>query len=104
VARYHRRGRPKKKHVTYRALPRPLRQAVRALSAIVAVAEGLDRSQSQIVRDVDVEDRGADVLLRLHLDGDAELELWATQRHLGPLARLIGKPVRLETRGVGRSA
>lgn len=104
VARYHRRGRPKKKHTAWRVLPRPLRQTVRALSALVAVAEGLDRSQSQMVRDIDVEDRGADVLLRLHLEGDAELELWATQRHLGPLTRLIGKPVQLETRGVGRSA
>jgi exopolyphosphatase / guanosine-5'-triphosphate,3'-diphosphate pyrophosphatase len=104
VARYHRRGRPKKKHPTYRALPRHLRQTVRTLSAIVAAAEGLDRSQSQVVRDIDVEDRGADVLLRLHLDGDAELELWATQRHLGPLTDVIGKPVRLETRGAGRSS
>jgi len=104
VARYHRRGRPKKTHPAWRALPRDLRRTVRRLSAIVALAEGLDRSQSQMVRDVEVEDRGADVLLRLHLEGDAELELWATQRHLESFARLVGKPVRLDPRGVGRSA
>lgn len=100
VARYHRRGRPKKQHAAWADLPRPLRRTVRGLSALVAVAERLDRSQSQVVRDVVVEDRGADLVLRLHLEGDAELELWATQRHLAPFARLVGKPVHLETQNV----
>lgn len=104
VARYHRRGRPKKKHAAWADLPADLRRTVRDLSAIVTVAEGLDRSQSQVVRDVDVEERGGDAVVRLHLDGDAELELWATERHLAPFERLIGRPVRLETRGAGSPA
>lgn len=96
VARYHRRGIPRKRHEAYAALRPELRRAVRVLSACVSVAERLDRSHAQVVRDVTLADRGAEVALRPELAGDAELELWAVQRHLKPLERMLGKPVRLE--------
>jgi hypothetical protein len=38
----------------------------------------------------------------LHASGDAELEVWATGRHLQPFEELVGKPVRVEV--VGASA
>ena len=103
VARYHRRGKPKKGHETHAALRPDLRRTVRVLAACASVAEGLDRSHSQVIRDLAVVDRGADAVLRLDLVGDAELELWATQRHMEPLERLLGKPVRLEPMGSGRA-
>lgn len=96
VARYHRRGRPRKRHAAFARLPGDLRRAVRVLAACVGVAEGLDRSHAQVVRDVALHDRGADAVLRLDVAGDAELEVWATQRHLGPFEQLVGKPLRLE--------
>jgi len=42
-------------------------------------------------------DRGDDVLLLVHTATDAELEVWATNRHLQPFEKLLGKPVRLES-------
>ena len=101
VARYHRRGRPKKSHAAYADLRPMARRAVKTLTACVAVAEGLDRSHSQVVRDVTLIDQGAEVVLRVELTGDAELELWATQLHLAPFEALLGKPVRLEAMGPG---
>ena len=47
VTRYHRQAVPKKSHDGYGALPGALRRTVRALSAILRLAEGLDRSHSQ---------------------------------------------------------
>jgi hypothetical protein len=33
----------------------------------------------------------------VHTASDAELEVWATNRHLQPFEKLLGKPVRLES-------
>jgi exopolyphosphatase/guanosine-5'-triphosphate,3'-diphosphate pyrophosphatase len=95
VARYHRRGTPKKTHDEYAQLPPPLRRVVRVLSSLLRVAESLDRSHAQVISALDLQDRGDDVLLRLRTSGDAELEIWAASRHLGPFEKLVQKPVRM---------
>jgi exopolyphosphatase/guanosine-5'-triphosphate,3'-diphosphate pyrophosphatase len=96
VARYHRRGTPKKSHDEYAGMPRALRRTVRVLASILRVAESLDRSHGQVVSALEVTDQGDDVLMRLRAGSDAELELWATRRHLEPFEDLVGKPVRVE--------
>jgi exopolyphosphatase/guanosine-5'-triphosphate,3'-diphosphate pyrophosphatase len=96
VARYHRRGTPKRSHEEYSKLPSPLRRTVRTLASILRVAESLDRSHTQTIAGLDLRDRGDDALLQVHTSADAELEVWATNRHLQPFERILGKPVRLE--------
>jgi exopolyphosphatase/guanosine-5'-triphosphate,3'-diphosphate pyrophosphatase len=96
VARYHRRGTPRKSHQEYADLPATLRRTVRALASILRVAESLDRSHAQVISGLELRDRGADLLVVLHASSDAELELWATNRHLEAFEQLVGKPVRLE--------
>jgi exopolyphosphatase/guanosine-5'-triphosphate,3'-diphosphate pyrophosphatase len=95
VARYHRRGTPKKTHDEYAQLPARLRRTVRVLSSILRVAESLDRSHSQVISALELQDRGAEAMLQLRASGDAELEVWAASRHLGPFEELVQKPVRL---------
>ena len=96
VARYHRRGTPKRSHDEYAQLPTTLRRTVKALASILRVAESLDRSHAQPISGLEVNDRGDDIVISVHAAGDAELELWATARHLEPFQELVGKPVRLE--------
>jgi exopolyphosphatase/guanosine-5'-triphosphate,3'-diphosphate pyrophosphatase len=96
IARYHRQATPKKSHEGYGDLPGSLRRTVKALSAMVRLAEGLDRSHSQILSGVDLYPRTDDYVARLRAKGDAELELWAANRHVAPLENLLGKPVRFE--------
>lgn len=96
VARYHRRGTPKKSDDEYAALRGPLRGVVRTLAAFATLAEGLDRSHSQVVQGLDVIDRGSDVVIRLRCAADSELEQWAAHRHLQPFERLVAKPTRIE--------
>jgi exopolyphosphatase/guanosine-5'-triphosphate,3'-diphosphate pyrophosphatase len=99
VARYHRQGTPKKSHEGYGDLGSTLRGTVRVLSAIVRLAEGLDRSHAQALSGVDMFPRGDDYLVRLRTSGDAELELWAAHRHVAPLERELELPIRFEVAG-----
>ena len=96
VARYHRRGTPRRSHDEYSRLPSSLRRTVKTLASILRVAESLDRSHAQPISGLEVHDRGDDIVISLHASGDAELEVWATGRHLEPFEELVGKPVRLE--------
>jgi exopolyphosphatase / guanosine-5'-triphosphate,3'-diphosphate pyrophosphatase len=99
VARYHRQARPRKSHDGYGDLPGGARRVVKTLSAMLRLAEGLDRSHAQALAGIDLFPRGDDYLARLRATGDAELELWAAHRHVGPLERVLDKPVRFEIAG-----
>jgi exopolyphosphatase/guanosine-5'-triphosphate,3'-diphosphate pyrophosphatase len=96
AARYHRRAEPKRRHDGFGELPRKVRRVVRRLAAILRLAESLDRSHSQTVAGLEFHDRGDDALLQVRASDDAELELWAAQRHTVPFERLIDKPLRVE--------
>lgn len=52
VARYHRRASPKPAHAGYAALDRERRVAVSKMAAILRVADALDSSHSQRIRDI----------------------------------------------------
>ena len=96
IARYHRQALPKKSHEGYGALPSKLRRTVKRLSAMVRLAEGLDRSHAQTVSAIDLYPQKDAYLARLRATGDAELELWAAHRHVQPLEEVLGKPIRFE--------
>ena len=99
VARYHRQGTPKKAHEGYGDLSSAHRRTVRVLSAILRLAEGLDRSHAQALSGIDLYPRGDDYLATLRASGDAELELWAAHRHVAPLEEMLEKPIRFEVAG-----
>jgi exopolyphosphatase/guanosine-5'-triphosphate,3'-diphosphate pyrophosphatase len=95
IARYHRSAAPKKSHDGFGTLPGKTRRTVKALAALLRLAESLDRSHAQVVSRIELHDRGDDYLLKLRTTGDAELEVWAANRQMEPLERLLGKPVRI---------
>jgi exopolyphosphatase/guanosine-5'-triphosphate,3'-diphosphate pyrophosphatase len=99
IARYHRQATPKKSHDGYGDLKGSVRKTVKFLSAMVRLAEGLDRSHAQALAGIDLYPRGDDYLARLRTTGDAELELWAAHRHVAPLEGILGKPIRFEVAG-----
>lgn len=93
VARYHRKAPPKASDPEFRRLPARARQTVRALSAVLRVADALDRSHFGVVRDVAVSRRGGRVTLGLTTAGDAQLELWEAAQRIGPLRDVLGLDV-----------
>ena len=95
VARYHRGPAPKRAHANFGALDRALRRRVRRLSALLRVADGLDRGHTNAVGDV-VVDAPHDGRLRVeggaaHPEAPLDLELWGAERKAGLLAKLLGR-------------
>src|SRR5688572_32357352 len=64
----------------------------------------LDRSHAQVISGLELQDGGAEVVLQLRTSVDAELEVWAANRHLGPFEKLVQKPVRLVASGRDRKS
>jgi exopolyphosphatase/guanosine-5'-triphosphate,3'-diphosphate pyrophosphatase len=104
VARYHRKGTPKKSHDGFADLSRSQRGVVRLLSAFVRLAEGFDRSHTQTVSGLSIDDEGEAVRLHLRAGDDAELELWAAMRGAEPLASLLGVPLTFDLASSRRAA
>lgn len=100
AARYHRRAEPSKDHEGYADLSAERRRVVRVLGAILRVAESLDRSRHGVIRSLSVNTRADTVAIVLDARGDAELEVWAANRQIGPLERALDRRVRFEVREV----
>ncbi|MCW5784200.1 MAG: Ppx/GppA family phosphatase [Nitrospirales bacterium] len=81
VARYHRRGQPTSRHKGFRLLSREHRKVVTRLSAILRIADGLDRSHFSVVRKISLEP-GKPLRLHVFFRYDPELELWTTERRM----------------------
>lgn len=86
VARYHRGPEPKGKHENLASLARADRDLVRALSAVLRVADGLDRTHMQNVRAIRVERAASDprgrasVRLGIEAPADPAVDIWGSQR------------------------
>ena len=74
-------------------LPPESWRQVRAASAILRLAEGLDRSHYAAVRDLRVIGRGGRLTIELATQNDAALELWETRRRTELLGKLLGADV-----------
>jgi exopolyphosphatase/guanosine-5'-triphosphate,3'-diphosphate pyrophosphatase len=94
TARYHQKAAPKDADDGYAALSKGERRTVRALSAILRIADGLDRSHYGVVREVAALRRHGRVTLQLLTAGDdAQLEIWEGQRRAGLLEEVLGLDV-----------
>ena len=92
MARYHRRADPSTKHPPFDALDEDDRERVTRLTAILRVADALDREHVQNVSDVAVEIDDDHLEIVLEGDGEFELERWALERKKG----LFEKTFRLQ--------
>jgi exopolyphosphatase/guanosine-5'-triphosphate,3'-diphosphate pyrophosphatase len=95
VARYHRRGHPRRKHAAFAALPGESRRTVRVLAGLLRIADALDRSHRQVVRHLSVFDRAGVLRVRGEANGDYELETWGASRRTQLLEKTLGLPVRV---------
>jgi exopolyphosphatase/guanosine-5'-triphosphate,3'-diphosphate pyrophosphatase len=101
ISRYHRQTTPRKSHPGFGTLTRKERATVRILGAIVRLAEGLERSHSQVISRLRVRPaakRGKAWKIDIRTTGDAELELWAANRHAAVLSDLVGHPITFDVR------
>lgn len=98
VARYHRGKTPRRQHVLWWALDRATRERIGRLSALLRVADGLDRGHAGAIDRVKV--RWLDRALRItpiprRATDPLRLETWGAARKAGLLAELAGVPVEI---------
>ncbi len=95
VARYHRRSTPKKRHFRYKKLDKPLKKRVMKLSAILRVADGLDRSHYQNVTKLEIKNGKKKVKFVLTTQSDPELEIWGAERKSNLFEKVTGKELEI---------
>ncbi len=93
IARYHRKAEPKRRHEWFAQLQPEDQVAVRWLAAILRVADGLDRTQSQSVTEVVLALDDDALHLHVHAHDDPDPELFGAKRKSGLLATLLGRRV-----------
>lgn len=86
IARYHRKSPPKPSHASFQSLSKTDRATVVVLSAILRVADSLDRDHQQRVRGVQVVVERSRVRFLVDADGDLLLEEWSL-RHRADMFR-----------------
>ena len=80
LARYHRRSTPKKRHKYFHQLDDEAKDAIRKLAGILRVADGLDRSHFQNVKNIDLHITKKKVKLNIEVEEDPKLEIWGASR------------------------
>ncbi|MCS6884485.1 MAG: Ppx/GppA phosphatase family protein [Acidobacteriota bacterium] len=91
LVRFHRGARPSKtKHPEYAALPKKDRQRVLKLSALLRLADGLDRSHRAIVDKVVPKKLGRGWEIEIYSQQDCELEMWYAGRMIKYFERIFG--------------
>jgi exopolyphosphatase/guanosine-5'-triphosphate,3'-diphosphate pyrophosphatase len=96
IARYHRRSPPKDRHEEFQRLTPEERVVVRRLSAILRVADGLDRGHRRHVRSVQVKRRGARLQIDVVAEKGSDLEVWSARQKADMLADVIGGDLRFK--------
>ncbi|HEX8410037.1 MAG TPA: Ppx/GppA phosphatase family protein [Thermoanaerobaculia bacterium] len=87
VARYYRKAPPSDADENFRQLSGPQKDVVRKLSAMLRIADALDRGRRRAVRDVGVEVGEGKVHFHVRLRGEGDVEVAAATRR----ARYFGK-------------
>ena len=96
VARGHRKQVPKVTDPELRALPAAARKIIRGCAALLRVADALDRTHFGVVRGVGATVAAGRVRVEVDAGGEnPELEMWAAERRLDLLVRLLDRPVGL---------
>ncbi|MFP4362891.1 MAG: HD domain-containing protein [Spirochaetia bacterium] len=79
IIRYHRKGRPQSVHLSYSSLSREERLKVVKLTAILRVADALDRSHLQHVEGFTLEQSDEELILHCNYSGDISVERYGLE-------------------------
>jgi len=96
VARGHRKQVPKPSAPELQGLPSQKRKLARGLAALLRIADALDRTHFGVVKNVHIVKASGRVVIDVATGAEnPELELWAAERRVDLLSRLLDRPVGL---------
>jgi exopolyphosphatase/guanosine-5'-triphosphate,3'-diphosphate pyrophosphatase len=96
IARYHRKGPPKKRHANFGRLSKEDREVVTKLSAILRVADGMDYGHSSVVRSITAVIGGRTVVLSLTARRNHSLEDQQVAKKKDLFERVFRRKLKLE--------
>jgi exopolyphosphatase / guanosine-5'-triphosphate,3'-diphosphate pyrophosphatase len=101
VARYYRKATPSDEHENFASLHDAQKDIVQKLSAVLRIADALDRGRRRAVRDVGVEVRDGEVRFQVRLRGEAGVELAAASKRARYFGKVFGTDVDFEENRAG---
>ncbi len=104
MSRYHRKKGPSRKHEEFAGLPPEDQAIVRRMSALLRVADGLDRGHTASVEraTVTLDPNRVQIEVTPRMAGaDLSLECWGAERKSDVLAKVLGREVRIATAALG---
>lgn len=104
TARGHRKQAPKPSDPELQALAPASRRLVRGLAAILRLADALDRTHFGVIRNLEIARSAGRLVVKADSGGEsAELELWAGERRVDLLSKLLDRPVVLRAQRARRT-
>ncbi|ROL61919.1 Ppx/GppA family phosphatase [Bacteroidetes/Chlorobi group bacterium ChocPot_Mid] len=101
VARYHRKSHPANKHGNFKKLPSDKKNIVKILAGILRIAEGIDRRQLMVIKDVKIQTIGKNITISLIPESNAgypDIELWGADRRKSLLEEALGMTIKLDVK------
>lgn len=99
TAYYHRKKRPKKKHEVYGSLDKRSRRIVKKLSALLRIAENLDRSHAGVIRHAHLcphETKKKRITLAVDAIDNCQAEVWGVQKHTKPFKKAFKRKLDIQ--------
>ncbi len=91
LAYFHRKNIPKKKHSNLTEINKDTIKSIRILSALLRIAESLDRSHAGIISNVRFYIASTDSLvLEIHAKRECQLEIWEVEKHKKYFKKVFG--------------
>jgi exopolyphosphatase/guanosine-5'-triphosphate,3'-diphosphate pyrophosphatase len=95
LVRFHKGSGPRPSYEPYAGLPDAAQRSVDWMTAMLHVADGLDRGRDQCVAETRANRSGGRVVITVDGPGDIGLACWAAEQKSSLLAGLMGVPVTL---------
>jgi len=99
IARYHRKSLPKKKHTSFWKLSEYRKKVIMILGGILRIAEGIDRRQMGVVKDIDVKIELNNIKIFLipnEINTLPDIELWGANRRKEMLEKALNVVLEFE--------
>ncbi len=104
LCRFHRKSMPQPRHTHFQALDAEAKKTVASLAPLLRIADALDRSHEQRVRNITRAVLDGSISLSVEADTDTDLELWAANEAAKAFLQVYSRPLSLQKSKPSRRA
>jgi exopolyphosphatase/guanosine-5'-triphosphate,3'-diphosphate pyrophosphatase len=104
IARYHRGSLPKKKHANFSQLPSKDQTRIKKMAAILRIAGGLDRTNTQQVQSIAVTTDNGDTTIHAIADELPDVDIWSARKRAEAFEKAFDTKLQIEWQSAAQSA